>query len=368
MSLKKSKFNHKDKYFMKLALNLASDRIGLTGENPSVGCVIVKNNEVISIGQTGKNGRPHAEYNAVKSYKKNLNGSKMYVSLEPCTHFGKTPPCSNIIINSKIKEVLFPLEDVDTRTKSKSFNIFKKKKIKVKFGLLRNDAKKIYKSYIYNKKKKLPFVTGKLAISKDNYIYSKKGKKITNEYSNDITHLLRYKNDSILISNKTLNNDNPKLNCRIQGLSDFSPKRIILDKNLSIKKKSYIFQSATKKNTVIFYEKASKNKIKQLIKKGVKLIKLTTDKNNFFDLKSVLNQIYSLGCRNLLVEGGKSLTSSFLQHKLFNQFYLFKSSINLGKNAKLNISSQLNQLSFKYKKKSKLNAFTGKDIVYLYSK
>ena len=93
MSLKKSKFNHKDKRFMTLALKLASDRTGLTGENPSVGCVIVKNNEVISIGQTGINGRPHAEYNALKSCKKNLNGSKMYVSLEPCTHFGKTPPC-----------------------------------------------------------------------------------------------------------------------------------------------------------------------------------------------------------------------------------------------------------------------------------
>ena len=158
MSLKKSKFNHKDKRFMRLALNLASDRIGLTGENPSVGCVIVKNNEVISIGQTGINGRPHAEYNAVKSCKKNLNGSKMYVSLEPCTHFGKTPPCSNIIINSKIKEVLFPIEDVDNRTRSRSFKIFKAKKIKVKCGLLKNDAKKIYKSYIYNKKKNYPLL------------------------------------------------------------------------------------------------------------------------------------------------------------------------------------------------------------------
>ena len=368
MSLKKSNFNHKDKRFMRLALNLASDRIGLTGENPSVGCVIVKNNEVISIGQTGINGRPHAEFNAVKSCKKNLNGSKMFVSLEPCTHFGKTPPCSNIIISSKIKEVIFPLEDVDSRTKSKSFKIFKAKKIKVKCGLLRNDAKKIYKSYIYNKKKKLPFVTGKIAASKDNYIYSKKRKKITNEYSNGINHLLRYRNDSILISSKTLNTDNPKLNCRILGLSNYSPKRIILDKNLSIKKKSYVLQSSTKKNTIIFYNKASQNKINLLTKKGIKLIKLATDKNNFFDLRLVLKKIYFHGSRNLLVEGGKTLTSSFLKDRIFDQFYLFKSPDKLGKSAKLNISRQLNQLSFKYKKKSKLNAFTGKDMVYLYLK
>ena len=180
--------------------------------------------------------------------------------------------------------------------------------------------------------------------------------------------MLRYRNDSILISNKTLNIYNPKLNCRIHGLSNYSPKRIILDSDLSIKKKSYIFQSTTKKNTIIFYNKGPLKKINLFKKKGVKLIKLKTDNNNFFNLKLVLNKIYSLGCRNLLVEGGKSLTDSFLKTKLFNQFFLFKSPIKLGKNAKLNISSLLNQLSFKYKKKSKLNTFTGKDIVYLYSK
>ena len=368
MSLRKNKFSQEDKFFMQLALNLASDRLGLTGENPSVGCVIVRNNEIISIGQTGLNGRPHAEFNAIKSCKKNLNGSKMYVSLEPCAHYGKTPPCTNIIVNSKVKEVIFAIEDSDSRTKFKSIKIFKENKIKVKYGLLKNDAQKIYKSYIYNKRKKLPFVTGKLAVSRDNYINSKKMKKITTEHSNSITHLLRYRNDSILISNKTLNNDNPKLNCRITGLSKYSPKRIILDKNLSIKKTSYIFQTSKKKNTIIFYEKASKRKIDQLINKGIKLIKVKTNKNNFFDLKIILKKIYTLGCRNLLVEGGKRLTASFLKNMHFNQFYLFKSSNNFNKTTKLNVSSELNHLSFKYRKKSKINTFTGNDVVYLYSK
>ena len=368
MSTKKDKFNHKDHFYMNLALNLARERLGLTGENPSVGCVIVKNDEVISFGQTGLNGIPHAEYNAIKSCKKNLKGSKIYVSLEPCTHYGKTPPCSDIIIRSKIKEVIFSIIDPDITTKSKSFKIFKKKRIKVKLGLLHNEAKKIYKPYIYNKSKKMPFVTGKLAISKDKFIYSKKQQKITNKYSDGISHLLRYRNDSILISNKTLNIDNPKLNCRIQGLSHYSPKRIILDRNLSIKRKSYIFQTSTKKNTLIFYNKGALKKINLLKKKGVKLIKLKTDNNNFFNLKLVLNKIYSLGCRNLLVEGGKTLTNSFLKHNIFNQFYLFQSSNKLGKTAKLNVYSELNQLSCKYKKKSILNSFTGNDIIYLYSK
>lgn len=368
MSLKKGKFNHNDKYFMSLALNLARDRAGLTGENPPVGCIIVKNNEIISYGQTSINGRPHAEYNAIKSCKKNLKGSKMYVTLEPCCHFAKTPPCTNIIINSKIKEVFFSIEDPDIRTKSKSFNILKKKKIKVRTGLLNNEAKKIYKPYIYNKNNKLPFVTGKIATSKDNFIHSKNRTKISNEYSHNISHLLRFRNDSILISNRTLNIDNPKLNCRIYGLKNSSPKRIILDRNLSIKKKSYIFQTSNKKNTIIFYKKAMNKKVILLKKKGIKLIKLKTDKNNFFDLKIVLKKSYLLGCRNLLVEGGKTLTDTFLKKKLFNQFYLFQSSKKLGKNGKLNISNLLRQLQFIYKNKSRLSTYTGNDIIYLYSK
>ena len=136
MSTKKDKFNRKDHFYMNLALNLARDRLGLTGENPSVGSVIVKNDEIISTGQTGLGGRPHAEYNAIESSKKNLKGATMYTSLEPCTHYGKTPQCSDIIIRSKIKEVVFSIIDPDIRTKLKSFKIFKAKNIKVKFGLL----------------------------------------------------------------------------------------------------------------------------------------------------------------------------------------------------------------------------------------
>ena len=367
MSTRKDKFNQRDRFFMNLAFNLARDRSGLTGENPSVGCVIVKNDEVISLGQTGINGRPHAEYNAIKSCKYNLKDAKMYVSLEPCTHYGKTPPCSNLIIKSKIKEVIFSIIDIDKRTQSKSFKVFKDKNIKVKSGLLKNEANKIYKSYIYSKNKKLPFVTGKLAVSKDNFIFSKNKKRITNHHSDNITQLLRYKNDTILISSKTLNIDNPKLNCRIRGLSKHSPRRVILDKNLSTKQTSYIFRTSNKKNTIIIYNNGTKKKINQFKKNGVKLIKLSNKSNGFFDLKLILNKIYLLGCRNLLVEGGKTLTNNFLKNNLFNQFFLFQSDKNLGKNAKLNVASQLRQLSFNYKTKSKLNSFTGNDIIYLYS-
>ncbi len=367
MSTRKDKFTKQDSYFMNLAFNLARERSGLTAENPSVGCVIVKNNEVVSIGQTGFNGRPHAEYNAIKSCKKNLNGSTIYVSLEPCTHFGKTPPCSSLIAKSKIKKVIFSIIDVDKRTKSKSFKFFRSKKIIVKNGLLKKEGKKIYKKYIFNKSKNLPFVTGKLAISKDNFIYSKRKLKITNKYTDQITHLLRYRNDSILISNKTLNKDNPRLSCRIEGLSMYSPKRIILDRKLSIKKNSYIFLTSKKIKTVIFYNSGTKKKINLLKKNNIKLIKFPVNKKNLFNLRLVLKKIFLIGCRNLLVEGGKNLTNSFIKNKLFNEFYLFKSPNKLGSIGKLNVSSQLHRLSFKYKNKSNINSFTGNDIIKIYT-
>ena len=287
--------------------------------------------------------------------------------MEPCTHYGKSPPCSNLIIKSKIKKVIFSIIDIDKRTRAKSIKLFKSKNILVKKGLLKKEGNKIYKSYIFNKSENLPFVTGKLAVSNDNFIQSKKKLKITNKYSNKITHLLRYRNDSILISSKTLHTDNPRLDCRIKGLTSFSPKRIILDRCLSIKKSSHIYSTIVNKNTVIFYNIGKKEKINLLKKRGVKLIKLPVNEDNLFDLKIVLKKIFSIGCRNLLVEGGKNLTDSFLKNKLFNEFYLFKSSNKLGSIGKLNVSTQLHQLPFIYKNKSNINSFTGNDIINIYS-
>ena len=139
---------------MSLALTLASARHGLTGVNPSVGCVIVKNDEIISIGQTGYNGRPHAEYNAIKNSNETLDGSTMYVTLEPCNHYGKTPPCTKEIIKSKIKKIIYSVEDVDKKVRGKSFKILKTKDIIVKKGLLSEEVNIFYEPYFFNRKKK----------------------------------------------------------------------------------------------------------------------------------------------------------------------------------------------------------------------
>ena len=152
MSTKKDKFTSKDKSYMKLAINLAKSRKGLTGENPSVGCVIVKNDKILSIGQTGYNGRPHAETNAINNSFQNLSGSKMYVTLEPCNHYGKTPPCTKSIIKSGIKEVFYSINDIDKKVRGKSFKILNKQNIKVNVGILKDEAKELYESYIINRK------------------------------------------------------------------------------------------------------------------------------------------------------------------------------------------------------------------------
>ena len=353
---------------MRLALNLARARKGLTGDNPSVGCVITKKDKIISIGQTGYNGRPHAEYNAIKNSIEKLSGSKMYVTLEPCNHHGKTAPCTNKIIKSRISELIYSIDDIDKKVKGKSFNILLSKKIKVKRGLLKNDAKNLYDSYIKNRRKKLPFVTAKIAVSKNKLIYSRETKRITDKSSDKITHYLRYKNDFIMISSKTLNIDNPKLNCRLDGYEKFSPKRIILDKNLEIKLNSYIYRSVEKKNTIIFYNSSNKKKFKILKKRGFILVKSQLNNNKLFDLKIILKKLFSLGVRNLLVEGGDKITKNLIKNKLVDIFYLFESPKMLPKN-KINQSfSSFKILNKNYKKKYRLASKVAKDNITIYKK
>ena len=366
MSTKKDKFSLKDKFFMEIAFDLARSRHGLTGSNPSVGCVIVKNDNIISIGQTSFNGRPHAEYNAIRNCYEVLDGSKMYVTLEPCCHHGLTPPCTDIIIKSNISEVIYAVMDIDKRVRNKSFKILNSKKINVKKGLLKDKIENFYYPYFLNRKKKLPFVTGKIAISKNQLIYSKIQKKITNTYSDKFSHLLRYQNDSLMITYKTLNKDNPKLNCRLKGLENFSPKRIILDSELKSKINSYIIKTSNKKNTLIFYNKADKSKISKFKKKGIILIKSQIDRNKKFNIKEVLKKLYNNGCRNLLIEGGNNLTNTLIKNKIFNKFYLFKSTKYLLKSSEYIKFDGLSVLNRKYKKRINLNLNLRKDKITLY--
>ncbi len=367
MSTKKDKFSNKDRNYMRLALDLANVRKGLTGNNPSVGCVIVKNDKIISIGQTGYKGRPHAEYNAISNSLDDLKGSKMYVTLEPCNHYGKTPPCTKKIINSGIREVYYSINDIDKKVKGKSYKILKKKNIKVKRGLLKIHAKDLYDSYFKNRINKLPYVTAKIAISKNKLIYSEGTKRITNHISDKLSHYLRFKNDAIMISSKTLNIDNPKLNCRLRGYENFSPKRVIIDKKLKIDLNSYVFKSVKKNNTIVFHSSSMNHKFKILKKKGVSLFKTKLKNKKELDLKTILKKLYLIGIRNLLVEGGDNITKNMLKKKLIDKFYLFKSNKDLSMSKKYVIFTSKNILNLKYKVKFKSSKLA-KDSITIYKR
>ncbi len=349
---------------MNLALMQATKNLGNTKTNPSVGCVIVKNGCVINGACTGINGRPHAESIALSKFKSINKKSDLYVTLEPCSHYGKTPPCVKKIIKNKIKRVYFSIKDPDIRSYDRSSKILKKNKIIVKKGILITELKSFYKSYFNYKKKSFPFVTAKMAVSKDCYTINSRNKWITNSYSRARAHLIRSKHDCILTSINTIISDNPLLTCRISGLENKSPTRIILDKNLRIPIKSKIIKTSTKVKTIIIHNSENTKKMKLLKKSGTKLIKMGLNINKYFDLKEVLFKLKGFGYSRIFLESGIKLMTNFLKEKLVNDFQLFISSKNLKNQGKNNFKQNLRYFNNKKNTIIKVNLFGDKLISY----
>ena len=350
---------------MNLALQQAKKNLGNTKENPSVGCVIVKNNNLISAGYTSLGGRPHAEQNAISASKNEIINSYLYVTLEPCSHFGKTPPCVNKIIKKKIKKVIFSIADPDKRSLNKASINLRKNRIDVTSGILREEITEFYNSYIRSKKQIMPFVTCKIALSKDFFTINKKKKWITNKYSRGRVHLIRSNHDCIVTSSSTVNADNPELTCRIDGLYRTSPSRIIIDKNLKINMNAKIIKKATNFRTIIFYNKDKSKKVNLLKRFKVKLIKVPLDENGNIDLKKSLIIAKQLGFSRILLESGLKLTKSFLSKKLVNDLIVFISDKKIGKNGKNNFKNLLKHFAKSKKRKDvKINLFGDKFLSY----
>jgi len=333
--------NHKHKFFMSLALQQAMLNLGNTNENPSVGCTITKKNSVISVGNTGFNGRPHAEQNAIDNSREKVAKADLYVTLEPCSNYGKTPPCVKKIIKNKIKNVYFSIPDPDIRSKNKSSKKFKEFNIKVKKGIFSKEIKEFYKSYILHKENKLPFVTCKLAVSKDFFTINKNRKWITNKYSRGRVHLMRSKHDVIITSSETIIKDNPFLDCRINGLEKTSPARIILDNYLKTPLNCNVIKSKSKGRTFIFYNKKNIKKIQLLKKLGIKTYKIHANETGNLDLKEVLFKTKKLGFSRVFLESGIRLSTNFLNENLVNELKIFISNQKLSKNGRGNIGKFL---------------------------
>jgi len=321
------------RYYLDLAFQQAEINLGKTNKNPSVGCIIVKNNSVLSSAVTSVNGRPHAEFNALKDLN-DCKGASLYTTLEPCTHYSKTPPCTNIIIKKKIKNVFYAFEDPDIRTFRKAKKILKLSGINSKL-IKSKKFKNFYKSYLYNKKKFKPFITGKIAISKDYKTINKEKRWITNVTSRKITHLLRNKYDCIMSTSKSINHDNSLLNCRIDGLNNNKPDLLIIDLKLKLKKNLTLNNLLYKRKTYIITLKRNYKKTSRYKKLGFKFIFIQSLKSKK-DFDKLYQNLYKTGYTRILVESGLTFLNYLIKNKLMNDLYIFKTNSNLGKNGKNN--------------------------------
>ena len=324
-------------HYLDLAFHLAEKNLGQTKLNPSVGTVIVRSGTVISSGVTSFQGRPHSEFNALNSLK-NSSGASLYTTLEPCTHYGKTPPCVDMIIKKKIKKVFYAFEDPDTRTYKKAKKILSKKGIRTK--LIRTKKySKFYRSYFINKKLFIPFVSAKIAISKDYLTINKKKKWITNEVSREKVHLLRSKHDCILSTSRSINQDDSLLNCRINGLNNKKPDLFIIDLKLKLKKKLSLNKYLKIRKIFLITSKHNARKTSAYKKLGYKVIFIDKleDKN---DLNLLYKKIYKIGYSRMLIEVGLTFLNNLIKNRMIHDLYIFKSNKKLGINGKNNNTSK----------------------------
>ncbi len=311
-------------FFSTLALNLAEKNLGKTKKNPSVGCIIVKDGSVISSAVTSINGRPHAEFNALNR-DINFKDSYMYVTLEPCTHYGKTPPCTRIIKQKKLKKVFYLFDDPDHRTHKKAKKILNKIQ-KIQKNKFKNAD--LYRSYFLNKLEKFPQIDAKIAISNDYFTISKNNKWITNYRSRKVAHLIRSQYDCIISTSNSINKDNSLLNCRINGLDNYKPDLVIIDRFLKLKKKLKIFNLANRRKTYIITSSNNQKKISFFRKKKIKIINFD-NLNNKKDFMKLFEKLFELGKRRVLIESGLIFLNQLFKFKFINNLYLFKSNRSL---------------------------------------
>ncbi len=316
-----------DEKYMKLALRLAIKAKGRTSPNPLVGAVIVKNDRIVGRGYHRKAGRPHAEINALNMTGERAKGATLYLNLEPCAHFGKTPPCTKRIISSGIKEVVIAMIDPNPLNCGNGVKELRKAGIEVKVGVLEKEARKINEAYTKYITTKKPFVILKTAMSLDGKIATKTGvsKWITNEKSRKYVHKLRSEADAILVGVETVLKDDPRLTSRVKGkglrVKDKKPFRVVVDSRVRIPLGARVLNKEAP--TIIATTKfAPKRKTEALRKKGIEIL-VIKDRDKKVNLKELLKRLGELEITSLLVEGGGKINASFLENGLVDKVLFF---------------------------------------------
>ena len=326
-------FSKEDHDYMKMANTLAKRGLGRVAPNPAVGCILVSGGHIIGRGWTGDGGRPHAETIALQKAEL-AKGATAYVTLEPCAHYGVTPPCAEALVQAGVSRVVVATTDPDPRVSGGGIKILEQAGIDVQIGLLEDEADIINEGFFNKIQKKRPLVTVKIACSKDGKIASDKGKQtwITGEIARRRGHLYRANHDAILIGIGTVQVDNPSLNCRIEGLDANSPIRIVLDTDLKIDAECKLCQTANDIPLWIMTASEDDEKRNELEKLGVKLFDVQRNLDGLLDLDNVLEVLAEKGITRVLSEGGAKLNASLIKASLIDRLLLFRSDDSVGEN------------------------------------
>lgn len=323
MNRKNGDFLSYDEKYMRLAMQLAGNAIGRTSPNPLVGAVIVKDNRVVGCGWHRKAGTPHAEVHALNQAGELAQGADVYVTLEPCAHYGKTPPCAKALVEAKVKNVYGGLLDVNPKVAGKGFKILEDAGIHVEYGFLQDELRKqneVFFKWIEHKK---PFIVLKAAMTLDGKIATATGqsKWITNETSRAYGYKLRDIYDGIMVGINTVIEDNPMFTARVDGGKN--PIRIVVDSSLRIDINANVVQDKSAKTIVATTDKADKDKILKLQAQDVDVIVVDKDKNDKVDIEKLLDILGQQNICSILVEGGATLSGSFVAKKLVDKVYFF---------------------------------------------
>lgn len=321
------RISEQDVRFMKRCFTLAKRGAGKVSPNPLVGSVIVKNGKVIAEGWHEQYGQAHAEVNAIKNAKTNIAGATLYVNLEPCCHTQKqTPPCTPLIISKKFKKIVISNYDPNPKVSGKGISLLKSAGKFVVTGVLEDKGKELNRFFFKHIATELPFVILKAAVSLDGKITKDINRKsfITGEKANKFVHKMRSQYDAIMVGANTVKIDNPLLTVRhVMGRN---PNRIIIDGNLSIPVDAKLFNQNDKSQTLIFTgENSNPEKIAQLDDKGVEIIQLPLNHNGHIDLELILKVLGKRKITSLIVEGGQSIFSQFVNKKIFDQIVILQS-------------------------------------------
>lgn len=346
-------------YFMKLAMKLAAKAKGKTSPNPMVGALVVKNSRILGWGYHEKAGRPHAEVIALERAGKKAKGATLYVTLEPCAHFGRTPPCVNRIIKSGVKEIIVGMVDPNPLNNGRGITALKKNKIKVKVGFLEAQLKKQNAVFIKYITKRIPFVTVKVGQSLDGKIATKTGdsKWITSDKSRAYAHRLRQNYDAVMVGVNTVLRDNPTLNV---WFSRKQPLKIVVDSQLSISQDANIFSRNTEAIVVTLPVKSGQEtENRKILSEKAKILEVK-EKAGQVNLKDMMKKLAQLEITNILVEGGGTLIGSMFDEGLVDKILFFVSPKIIG--GKEAISSVMGKGISRIDKSIKLKAIKLKRI------